>query len=143
MDMLTEKDLNSLIPGSKYFRLTDALWLPKWEMHAVPPESVWFGICRMAATLDKIRELLRVGLVITSWYRPKHYNALIRGAKRSAHMEGIAVDFIPLGISADEAREKLKPVLEAWAIRVEDKENSSWCHVDGRDPGPSGRFFIP
>jgi zinc D-Ala-D-Ala carboxypeptidase len=77
--------------------------------------------------LEPIRTLLGVPLHIDSGYRTTAVNAAIGGAKDSAHLEGRAADFVPIGMPLKEAFDR---------IRMSDLpydqviiECGSWIHV--------------
>lgn len=66
----------------------------------------------------------------------------------SAHIEGLAVDFIVDGFrTGDECnyiRGRLTPKLPHWRIRMENKHRAGWIHCDLREPSSEAtRFFIP
>jgi len=121
-------------------------YLHQWNRLADPSDGltheIWANLVRVAEKLEEIRNILGVPLVITSWYRPLHYNHIIGGAKRSAHVEGLAVDFRTKGMSCDRARELLEPLLEDLGIRMERNPGSSWVHIDLRKP-IGERYFLP
>lgn len=136
--------LESPIDGSQYFRWAEALWLPKWRIHAFPTREQIENIREMARVMDLIRELLgSKPIKIHSWLRPDKYNELVGGAIQSMHRLGGAVDFSPSAISCDEARSRLEPKLHELKIRMEDNPGSSWVHVDIREPLAGKRFFLP
>jgi hypothetical protein len=77
-------------------------------------------------------------------FEARDYNAFVGGAKASAHLSGMAVDFVAKGMSCDEVRAKLLNKLEEFQIRVEDLPKSNWVHADIKVPPPGGkRFFKP
>jgi uncharacterized protein YcbK (DUF882 family) len=125
------------------FRWREALYLPRWEIYAVPPKEVRQRILEFAPKVQKARNILGVPMLVMSWWRPKVYNPLVGGAPGSAHKEGGALDFIARGIGCDQVIEILYPHLEELGLRMEDKPKSNWVHLDDRYPGPSGRFFKP
>lgn len=140
---------------SPNFTVGEALLLPKWGVHHIPNPAQTANIVRTTALLERIRAFLGgKAITVTSWIRPgvanvpghsKHgqdYNALIGGAKSSAHREGLAVDFRVAGMTCDEVRAALKPKLEEWNFRMENLPESSWVHVDLFSPRPN-RFFRP
>ena len=81
-------------------------------------------------------------MFITSWWRPKKYNDLIGGAKKSWHITGGACDFTCFGISADKIREILEPYLDDLDLRMEDLPGSNWVHLDDKETD-GARFFRP
>lgn len=52
------------------------------------------NVVRVANKLEKVRALLSVPLIISSWYRCTELNKIIGGARKSDHLTGSAVDFI-------------------------------------------------
>lgn len=94
--------------------------------------------------MERVRDLLGARpLSIISGYRPSQYNAFVKGSANSAHQEGKGCDFSHPLMKADQVREVLLPYLDTLKIRMEDLPESSWIHIDIKDPGPSGRFFKP
>ena len=58
--------------------------------------------------MNIIREFLGVPIVVNSGYRCKELNRKVGGVYNSKHLEGLALDGTPVGISVIEAWEKLK-----------------------------------
>lgn len=121
---------------AKYFTVKEALFLPTWNRLANEEDGlndkVKVSLIKTFAILDKVRELFNKPVIVHVAYRPAPYNALVKGAKRSAHIFGLAVDFHVAGISCDEARRILASKLEEFKIRMEDLPGSSWVHIDTR-----------
>jgi zinc D-Ala-D-Ala carboxypeptidase len=59
-----------------------------------PPPQVVANLTRLAKMLEKVRELLKKPILISSGYRSPQLNARIGGSTKSAHMDGRAADFI-------------------------------------------------
>jgi len=138
-----EIDLNKLVPGCKYFRWKEVLFLPQWGIHCFPTDIQYLNLIRITQKLDTIRKYLNQPIHVTSGLRPSKYNELIGGARHSAHKLGQALDFQVRKIKCDRVRELLEPNLDDWNIRMEKKPGSNWIHIDSREPGQSGRYFIP
>lgn len=137
-------DLDSLIPGSAFFRWREAVNLAQWGLFAYPPPDVHKNIIWAAKNIaDPIRNLFDKPVQIHSWWRPKSYNEFINGAPDSQHMRGIAIDLSIYTISIDEIRAALTPRLDSMNIRLE-LNTPTWVHVDGKKvmPGES-RLFSP
>jgi len=109
-----------------------------------PPFDVYHNLIRVMSRLHWIREFFRQPIIITSGYRPILYNKDIGGARHSAHIRGMAVDFKIKGVDPDEARRQLLPLLDHLNLRMEDLPGASWLHIDVREPTAfGGRFFKP
>ncbi len=61
--------------------------------NSVPPELL-ANIRRQAELMEKVRYELNSPIRITSWYRCRELNSVIGGAYNSAHMKGLACDFV-------------------------------------------------
>ena len=59
-----------------------------------PPPVAVANLVRMAKLLEKVRELLKKPIYVTSGYRSPELNARIGGSPKSAHLDGRAADFI-------------------------------------------------
>lgn len=137
--------LNTRIDGCSHFRWHEALWLPQWQMHALPSSVlIQKNIIETASKLQAIRDIIGSPVAVTSWYRPEEYNRAIGGAKLSYHIQGLAVDFVVKGYKPDAVRELLLEYLDKLDIRMEDLEGASWIHIDlGKPTKNGGRFFKP
>lgn len=147
-------DLDSLIPGSAFFRWREALWLPKWRIYVYPSPEIYSNIIKFAKDVaDPVRNIIGKPIQVTSWYRPTNYNAWgsvngteygVGGAKNSMHCLGKAFDFSVYTMTIDEIHMILKPRLEAMNIRMEQPDGVNRVHVDSKtvQPGES-RYFIP
>jgi Peptidase M15 len=142
---------------SKYFSVYEATYLPSWNIWHTPSEEEKANILKVAAKMDCIREFLDEPINVHVWIRPgavncpgsewhgKDYNAFIKGAPRSSHKTGEAVDWSVAGKrtaeGCAEVRAKLLPRLEEWGIRMEDIVGT-WVHID-IGAVVSNRFFKP
>ena len=140
---------------SRYFRVREALWLPKWNRLAYAGDGlddhVKARICALAERLDVVRDFLGRPMIVHCWFRPKGYNALVHGSRGSKHMSlgpWSAVDFhceLPSTKSISEAcatvRAAIEFKLEAWGLRCEDFDGP-WVHLDDA-PVVTRRFFKP
>lgn len=122
-----------------------ALYLQRWNIHVFPPSSVRKNIELVALKLERICQDFNKNAFITSWYRPESYNTIIGGSQQSMHMHGGAIDFYLEGESPNRTRELLVPKLEEYQIRLENRPNSSWCHIDIKNISETfgSRYFLP
>jgi hypothetical protein len=136
-----------------HFTAKDALWLPRYGRLAYEGDGLTAEIKDnllqlFTGPISAVRSIYQRPFYVNVAYRNLVYNALVGGAKNSAHLEGKAVDFT-LGDSASNKTfaDWLQGTkqLETQGLRMEDNSASNWAwiHLDSRAPGPSGRVFIP
>lgn len=104
---------------------------------------------RLLQALDILREKYGKSLVISSGYRPAAINSSVGGAKKSNHIECLAVDFV------DDAKQTLGKwclsnliVLEELGLYMEDLRHTkgvstNWVHLQLKKPLSGKRIFIP
>ena len=99
--------------------------------------------------LQQLRVAIGLPFVVHCMYRPPAYNKLVGGAEGSAHMAATgaaAIDFDLNGsMTCDQARQAIVQMgyLDQFGLRMEQRPGSDWVHIDNREPGQSGRFFVP
>jgi len=91
------------------------------------------NLLRLAETLEKVREILGVRMHITSGYRNNAVNARVGGVQNSAHLTGLAADFVApaFGPPLDICR-RLEPHMDALDIDqliCERLHGSQWVHL--------------
>lgn len=107
------------------------------------------NLTRLLDAVNKIRKEWGKPLIVTSGYRPGHYNKSARGAKRSAHMTCEAVDFRdPDGEFGKWCLANLKLLEEAGLymespIYTHEPPAKRWIHLQIRAPKSGNRVFIP
>lgn len=73
------------------------------------------NLYRLASGLEAIRAVLGVPMKITSGFRPPFKNDAVGGATSSSHLDGLAADFVPVGLSQYAAYRALQRApLPAW-----------------------------
>jgi hypothetical protein len=65
-----------------------------------PPPWAVTNLRITAEGLERAREILERPIIVTSGYRSKEVNAAVGGAERSAHLLGLAADFICPGFGS-------------------------------------------
>lgn len=132
---------------SDHFKVKEAIWLPQWNRLAATKDGltvkVQQNLILTFAKMDIVRDFVNAPIVVHVSFRPTAYNALVKGAKNSAHLYGMAVDFHVKGMDCDTVRKLIVPKLAEWGLRCEDLPGSTWVHLDRRPPGAAGRFFKP
>lgn len=139
---------------SKYFTWKELLYLPTWKEYHTPSTVEQNNLIKLAKVMDDIRDIIGKPIRVHVCIRPgkanipgsvhngQDYNALIGGAKNSAHKSGLAIDWSVPGEDCDDIRTLLLPILTQLGVRMEDKPNSNWVHIDLLPPRPN-RFFKP
>lgn len=141
---------------SNHFTVREALLLPSWGVLHVPSDDEKANILEMAAIMDIVRDRLGKPMKVHCWIRPtaancpgsshdgENYNlAAGSTAPKSAHIIGKAVDW-DNGDDCDDVRSTLEPMLEELELRMEDRPQSNWVHLDCQALAPGGhRFFKP
>lgn len=78
--------------------------------------------------LERIRELAKKPIIVTSGYRCLRRNTAIGGAKRSTHMSGLGADIKAKGMTAEELYKLIDsdPKLRMGGLKL----YPSWVHFD-------------
>jgi hypothetical protein len=85
---------------------------------------------RTAELMEEVRAILGHPILITSGYRGPEVNAAVGGSKNSAHMSGLAADFICPGFGNPLAIcHKLRPHMRKLGIDQVIHEYSTWVHL--------------
>lgn len=153
-------NLDDYITDSKYFKWKEALFLPTLKIHHCANTQEIQNIKETCLKLDKFRKHLNKPFIISCWIRPTHvideqgvhtgvnYNALpnIKGAKSSAHITGLAIDFDVVGLNQDEAMKLIKPKLAEYQMAAENNtiaNGRTWVHLQNRQmkSGQPWRIF--
>lgn len=95
--------------------------------YAIPDQRQLDNIKRQAEALKKVYDAIG-GFNITSWLRTPSYNKLIGGAKKSAHLTGLATDFVPNHMDVEQA----KKIIQDQGIYSGGGEinSTTWIHLD-------------
>src|SRR6266404_3127368 len=95
----------------------------------VPPANLVPNLAELAhVLLEPVRVILGVPLHINSGYRSPEVNAAIGGATSSAHMQGRAADFVPIGRNILEAFHDLR-VAQGLPFDQLIFECAAWIHI--------------
>ena len=133
--MLTVKDI--LTSSGKY---------PDRKTHPEVTTEVIKNIETLLSKLNPLLQELSLKPTVSSGFRPSDVNAAIpNAAKRSLHMQGLAVDLADADGKIDaliESRDDLKKKYGLW--QESPVHTHGWCHLDCRDRGSRDKnTFIP
>lgn len=128
---------------SEHFTLEEFLQSRTASLHGIdmtPPKWVIDNLQRLVdICLQPIRSQLHSPVIITSGYRPKELNKLIKGSKKSAHMAGRAADIRVVGYTPYQAIQ----MIEQMAIPYDQliNEFQSWIHIGIAETVPRGELL--
>lgn len=102
------------------------------------PLELRANVLAAAQMLERIRGVLGVPMLVSSWYRCLALNRAIGSADSSDHVRGLAVDFVaPAYGSPYRVAAKLAPLVDSLQIGQlinEYPDSSGWVHVSTRRP---------
>jgi len=108
------------------------------------------NLTKLLKAVNVVRKAYGKPMIVTSGYRPAHFNADAKGAKRSAHMVCMAVDFRDSNGELDKWCEDNQDLLESLGLWQEHPDaTKGWCHLDIAErpirerPGCKKRQFKP
>lgn len=103
-----------------------------------PPADILPNIIKQAAYMEQVRTLLGAPIIINSWYRSPELNKKIGGSKSSAHMKGLACDFVsPFGSPLKVAKHLLRAGLTGFDQLIYE---GTWIHLGLADK-PRGQVM--
>ena len=99
---------------------------------------------KLLSSVNQLRSLYGKPLIVSSGYRPGTYNEAAKGAKDSAHLYCLAVDFKDKDQELSKWLLSRPDVLEACGLYMEDPAfTKSWCHLQLRRPASGNLVFKP
>jgi hypothetical protein len=134
-------------PVSEHFKVSDILTAHLWHRLFNSSDGIDGPIlAALKATvlvMEQVREALGCPLSIHCTYRSPAYNITpgVGAPMRDAHSKGMAFDFHPIGMTIQEGKDKLEPLLEQMDLRME-RGTDTWIHID-RCPVIHERYFNP
>lgn len=142
-----------------YFTWHEALYLPRYSVHHEPSDVEIQNIIALSTKLQEVCKYFNIPFHIDCWIRPTNvkgiennqfngtdYNALVKGATKSQHILGSAVDFLPVGMSVDDFLSKLEPLLPKFQLSAErngSKVGRNWIHLDNMQRGGIWKMYNP
>lgn len=93
----------------------------------IPLLEVFENALRMAQMIQLLRDEVKQPINIHCWVRQPKHNKRVGGAKLSAHLNGLAVDFDVKNMTSDQTRAYIKAM--RLPVRVE-ANTDTWVHID-------------
>lgn len=108
----------------------------------IPPLSLHDNIKDQAELMEQVRDLLGHPVFISSWYRCPEVNKLIGGADKSAHMLGLACDFVCPGFGTPyQVCKELEKHMEWLGIDQLIHEFGAWVHIGKTEGTPKNQLL--
>ena len=116
---------------SENFTLEEFLVSRTAEIHGIdmtPPKMVVENLQRLVdEVLQPIRNQLHSPIFVTSGYRPKELNDLIKGSKKSDHLFGRAADIKIMGYTPYQAIQMIEQIPLPYKQLI--NEFQKWIHI--------------
>lgn len=93
----------------------------------IPILEVFENALKLAVYLQEIREEIKLPINVHCWVRQPKHNKRVAGAKLSAHLNGLAIDFDVKNMTSEQTRAYIKAM--RLPVRVE-AETDGWVHID-------------
>lgn len=104
------------------------------EQHAINnnvPYDLYDNMLASVVGMQKVRELLGKPCKINSWFRCEALNKLVGGQPGSHHKLCLAIDFVPIGMTLEEAIAKINNsnIPFDQLILERNKAGARWIHI--------------
>jgi uncharacterized protein YcbK (DUF882 family) len=97
------------------------------------PNDVMINIIKLAKNLQVLRDAINKTISITSGYRSPEYNAKIKGAKFSQHINGTAADIQVKGVTPKEVAKVIEGLIASGKMQQGGIGiYPNWVHYDTR-----------
>jgi hypothetical protein len=109
----------------------------------VPTPAEMDNIYYTAQQLEKIREYVGRGIIVTSCFRSERVNKLVGGSPTSAHRFGLAADCDAIGLTSlafakelIKMRDAGKLVFDQLILEFPERGDGAWVHIGFRRNAP-------
>lgn len=109
----------------------------------VPTAAEMDNIYYTAQQLEKIREYVGRGIIVTSCFRSERVNKLVGGSPTSAHRFGLAADCDAIGLTSlafakelIKMRDAGKLVFDQLILEFPERGDGAWVHIGFRRNSP-------
>ena len=107
-------------------------------------KGLQMNLTRLLLAVNELRKVYAHPMIVTSGYRPGHYNRSAGGAQNSAHLTCEAVDISDSSRALTSWIMSNRWILDRCGLYMEDpRYTSSWVHLQTRAPASGNRIFIP
>ena len=108
------------------------------------PLGLMDNVKRMCEKLEEVRSLFGKPIIISSFYRSPELNAKVGGSKTSAHMDGLACDFLVSGKFPHTVFDAIKDsnMVFDQVILESSSSGSIWIHLGIEKEGSQPRRMV-
>jgi uncharacterized protein YcbK (DUF882 family) len=130
----------------KNFRVTEKEYLMGRDAQYPLSEEQKLNMFLLLCAVNVIRDICEIPMVVTSGYRPGHFNKATKGATRSTHLSCEGIDIRDTNKAIGQWCLENVSILEALGVYVESldvthKGPGLWVHLQIRPT--RNRFFLP
>lgn len=129
-----------------FLELTDTSHDNLLEKNRIDAKAFYKQLKYTACTLEEIRAVLGVPMIITSGFRNNALNKAVGGSPTSGHTKGLCADFKPKGMVVNDAFELIQanknkcPSLKKCIY--ESVKGSRWLHIETKTEASQPQQFF-
>ena len=107
-----------------------------------PSDEIRDNLATLADGLERVRAMLGCAMHIDSGYRCPKLNAAVKGAKNSAHLNGLAADFVAPGFGTPQ--EIVARLVASSAVIGFNRiiQEGTWVHIDFPEEGTPPAYIV-
>lgn len=118
-----------------YEELTRSATADRHNIDNTPTEDIEKNLVELAHLLEKIRQRYNKPIIVTSGYRCKKLNDIVKGSKTSQHVKGQAADIRTISDTKEDNKELFMTIMgmiiqkDIEVGQLIDEYNYNWIHV--------------
>lgn len=118
-----------------YEELTRSATADRHNIDNTPTEDIEKNLVELAHVLEKIRQRYNKPIIVTSGYRCKKLNDIVKGSKTSQHVKGQAADIRTISDTKEDNKELFMTIMgmiiqkDIEVGQLIDEYNYNWIHV--------------
>lgn len=123
---------------TEHFTLEELTRSATADRHSIdnaPTEDIEKNLVEVALLLEKIRQRYNKPIIVTSGYRCKKLNEIVKGSKTSQHVKGQAADIRTISDTREDNKELFMTIMgmiiqkDIEVGQLIDEYNYNWIHV--------------
>lgn len=123
--------MNNKIINFLYKEIIASNTAERYAINNNVPYDLYDNMLASVVGMQKVRELLGKPCKINSWFRCSKLNELVGGQSGSHHKLCFAIDFVPVGMTLEEAVQKINDsnIPFDQLILERNKAGARWIHI--------------